>query len=885
MTKLTRGTSLAIWIGVIPIGISALFVLLPIRPAVAEDIKPQSRLNSLASGISPHLEAADLPLEEVGSSSVDATQRSELESAATTVDEWIEQIARADLVEITGIRVEEVEEGVTLQLETTGELSAPTTSITGNAAIADISNAVLNLPDGEDFFAGDPAEGIVLINVTNLPDNQVRIAITGTDAPPTLNITTVATGLTVSVTPGDSTAQTPEDDSIQISVTGEQTDDDYFLPNASTATRTDTPILDVPASIQVVPRKVLEDQQVTRLDEALNNVSGVTSGGTFGNTSLDFNIRGFDAPTLRNGFREFGGFTGASPTITNLERVEVLKGPASILYGEIQPGGVINLVTEQPLAEPLYRLELDVGNRGVFQPQIDLTGPLNAEGSVLYRLNASYFHDNGFTNYEQDTERAFVAPVLAVKFGDRTDLTLSVEYTNEKLPFDNGLVAFGDGVIDIPFDRITGEPDDFVDNESLRLGYELEHRFNDSWRIRNAFEYSNRDLLDVGFIPLEFDEATGILTRFPARQDLDIENFSLQTNIVGEFATGSVDHTLLFGVDLNRTEDRESAGFDLFSPSFLDLFNPQYGLAPEIGNNLPLFSDTDIQSDRLGVYLQNQIELLDGLILLAGIRYDTVEQITTSKPSLSAPFESETTRNDDAWTPRVGIVYQPVEFLSLFASYSQSFTPSLDTTSSGDPLEPERGEGFELGVKAEFLDGNLFANLAYFDITRQNVATQDPLDPFALVATGKQRSRGIELDVVGEISPGWNVIASYAYIDAEVTEDNLIPVGNRLFNVPEHSASLWTTYEIQRGNLQGLGFGLGFNFLGEREGDLNNSFQVDDFFLTNAAIFYRRDNWRFALNAKNIFDIDYIASTNNSRTNAIEPGAPFTIIGSVAVEF
>lgn len=338
------------------------------------------------------------------------------------------------------------------------------------------------------------------------------------------------------------------------------------------------------------------------------------------------------------------------------------------------------------------------------------------------------------------------------------------------------------------------------------------------------------------------------------------------------------------GIDLNRTEDREIVGFNLFTPSFLDIFNPNFGSAPDI-DNLPSFSNTTTQTDRLGIYLQDQIELLNSLFLLAGVRYDTIEQETANNPTDANPFGSETSQNDDAVTPRFGIVYQPVEFLSLFASYSQSFEPNFGTTSDGDPLEPLEGEGFEIGIKAEFLDGNLFANLSYFDITQQNIATPDPIDPFSSVATGEQRSRGFEFDLIGEILPGWNVIASYAHIDAEVTEDNAIPEGNRLFNTPKNSASLWSTYELQSGHLQGLGFGLGFNFVGNRQGDLDNSFEVDSYVLTNAAIFYRHDNWRLALNAKNLFDIDYIAATNNSRTSGIETGAPLTIIGSVSVQF
>ena len=793
-------------------------------------------------------------------------------------------LAQTEPTAITDIQLRSTDGTVELWLETSGDLAPPTTSISGNTLTVEI-DAVLALTTADIFSVTDPAADITNITVTQI-NNRVRIDITGQETAPSITPSPNTTGLALTITPesGFVAEANGEDNALRLVVTGEN-EDDYRVPNASTATRTDTPVLDIPASIQVIPQQVLEDQQVTRLDEALSNVSGVTFGGTFVNTSLNFNIRGFDAPTLRNGFRDFGGFTGVSPTITNLERVEVLKGPASILYGEVQPGGLINLVTEQPLSEPTYELAARVGNRGVFQPQVDLSGPITPDQRLLYRLNASYFHDDGFTDFDQDIEQTFVAPVLAWQISERTNLTINAEYLNDQQPFETGLVAFGDGVVDVPFDRIISEPDNFTDSELFRIGYDLKHDFNEQWHIRNAFEYSNRDLRNVSALPLDFDETTGFVTRFPSQQELDTENFSLQTNIVGEFATGSVGHTLLAGVDLNRTEDSEVTGFDFFTPSFLDIFNPVYGLVTIDEENLPLFADNDIQTDRLGIYLQDQIDITDNLILLAGIRYDTVEQETTNNPTDLDPIGSETTQNDDAWTPRVGIVYQPADFLSLFASYSQSFTPNPGTTAAGDPLEPEEGEGFEIGIKAELLEGNLLATLAYFDITRQNVATPDPLDPFSSVATGKQRSQGVELDIVGEIMPGWNIIASYAYTDARVTEDNVIPDGNGLFNAPEHSASLWTTYEITSGELQGLGFGAGFNFVGERDGDLDNSFVLDDYFLTNAGVFYRRDNWRFALNAKNLFDVDYIAASNNSRTSGLEPGAPFTIVGSVSVTF
>mgnify|MGYP001799690232 CR=1 FL=1 len=797
-------------------------------------------------------------------------------------------VAQADVVAITNLQIEETEQGFTLRLETRSELPIPQTTITGDALIVDISNAVLQLAEADDFLVGNPAAGITLVTVTNLPNNRVQVVITGADAPPGVDIMADVAGLTVSATPGDAAAQLLEEDTLRLVVTGED-EDTYFVPDASTATRTDTPILEIPASVQVIPQQVLEDQQVIRIEDALSNLSGVTFAGTFAGLDVNFNIRGFDdAPIFRDGFRQVGFGNDGIPELTNLERIEVLRGPASILYGEIQPGGVINLVTKQPLAEPFYEAKLQAGNRGLISPSLDISGPLTSDSRLRYRLNALYRNEESFRDFEQDIERFFAAPVLSWQINDRTDLTLQLEYSDYKGPFEVGLPVIGDSVADVPFSRISGELDDFVEIESLNVGYNLEHRFSDTWQLRNAFRFTRQDILDVGAIPLFFeDESAGILSRGFSRQVRDPQDFGLQTSVVGEFATGSIDHTLLFGVDLNRSEERDTAQFSDFADfQPLNIFDPVYGTFDGVDREtLPIFRDEALERDRLGIYLQDQIDILDNLILLAGIRYDTVEQTTTSFPDAFDPTTSEIEQNDDAWIPRIGVVYQPTPNISLYGSYSQSFTPSFDTTSSGEPLGPERGEGFEVGVKAELLNGNLLATLAYFDITKQNVATSDPNDPFASVATGEQRSQGVEFDVTGEILPGWNILASYAYIDAEVTDDNDISVGNRLTNAPEHSASLWTTYEIQQGDLAGLGFGLGFNFVGERAGDLANSFEVDDYFLTNAGVFYRRDNWRFALNARNIFDVDHIKATQNSRANLNEPGESFTLVGSISVEF
>ncbi|MEO0767810.1 MAG: TonB-dependent siderophore receptor [Cyanobacteria bacterium J06649_4] len=814
------------------------------------------------------------------------SQSNERVPVATTVDEWRAHIAQAELAEITSITVEEAEQGFTLRFESSGELAVGEPSVTGNAAIADIPNAVLNLPEGEDFFASNPAEGIALVSVSALPDNRVRIAITGADAPPSVDFQMDPLGLVASVVTGEASAQTSDEDAIQLTVTGAQDNDDYFVPESSTATRTDTPLRDVPQSIQVIPRQIIEDQQATGIEDALENAAGVRFLGNNGGRGLRFSIRGFDAPpVLRDGFL-LPTFIGdaAEPEVANLERIEVLRGPASVLYGQTEPGGVINLVTKQPLSEPYYNLQLQAGNGEFINPSVDLSGPLTSDGRLLYRLNALYRQENSFRDYDNNFERFFIGPSLTWLVSDQTDLTLNLEYIEDNEPFDAGLVPLGDEIPSVPLSRVFNNPEDTVEQEFLSAGYNLEHRFNEDWQLRNQFRFTSSSY-DLGVVPLPIfaDAATGTLTRAFTFQETEVDTYSLYTNVQGKFNTGSVEHTLLAGVDLTRWDRRGLSGFDFAQQSLINIFDPEYpdpSTFPD-RDSLPIFPglSNPIQTDQLGIYLQDQIDILDNLILVAGLRYNTVSQETTARATGEV-----TEQYDDAFVPRVGVVYQPIEPISLYTNYSRSFVPNSATDVDGNPLGSEEGEGFEVGIRGEIIEDRLAATLAYFDIKKQNVATPDPVNSLASVATGEQRSRGVDFNITGEVMPGLNIVASYAYIDAEVTEDNDVNlVGNRLFGAPEHSASLWTTYEIQSGDLEGLGFGLGFDYVGEQEGDLANSYQVDSYFLTNAAIFYERNNWQARLNVDNIFDTGFV-NPSGVRT-VIDRGDPFAIKASISYTF
>ncbi|BAB74309.1 TonB-dependent siderophore receptor [Anabaena sp. FACHB-709] len=792
------------------------------------------------------------------------------------------------LVEVTGVKATPTDKGVELILQTNqGEELQITNRSADNNFIADIANAQLRLPnsDGFIFRSEKPIEGITEITVTNLDANTIRVTVIGEAGLPTAELFDSDEGLIFGLTPVVTSAQTPKlpeepetqteqpstpDQPIELVVTGQQ--DRYSVPNATTATRTDTPLRDIPQSIQAVPRQVLEDRQVIRASDALRSVSGVQQGNKVGGTSEVFNIRGFPqfGGNLRDGFNNRNNFSIVETA--NLERIEVLKGPASVLYGNLDPGGVINFVTKQPLSEPFYAAGLQVGSFGLVRPTLDLSGPLNPERTLLYRLNAAYERGGNFRNFDTEVERFFISPVVTWKIGDRTDLRLELEYSNDKRPYDRGLVAFGTGIADIPFDRVLGEPDDFSERTNFLAGYRLEHRFNDDWKLRNQFRYSSSDQTNNRLEPGRLNETTGELRREFSLGEFTVRNYELQTDLVGNFATGSIQHTLLFGVDLSWVND---GGVSLFEPApSINIFNPVYGIATrpsrdEFADVFPFGS----QTDSIGVFVQNQITLAENLKLLVGGRFDNIDQSSASDE-----------RQDQAFSPRVGIVYQPIEPISLYTSFSRSFQPNFGNRADGSLLEPVRGTQYEVGVRGEFLNGSLITNLAAYEITRSNLAVTDPDNPNFSIPSGEQRSRGVELDVTGQILPGWNLIASYAYTDARVTKDDNLQPGNLLDGVPFNSASLWSTYEIQTGDFQGLGFGLGLFYVGERQGDLNNSFQLPSYVRTDASIFYRRNNWRAGININNLFNVDYIEDSGQRR-NRINPGEPFTVRGTVSVEF
>ena len=807
----------------------------------------------------------------------------ELESAALTVDEWLAQVEATETAIITDVQINPTSEGLSITLISDQPLAAGDSRVAGNALITDIPNATLNLTTEAAAEQFGPAEGIALVSVTELPDGGVQISVTGTDAPPEVQIDIAAGNLVLSVAPGVALAG-GEDDAIRIGVTGED-DEGYNPSSASVGTGTDTPLLDIPAVVQVIPEAVIEDQRAFDLLDVLRNTPGITTGTSPRDIFNGFTIRGFATGNtfLRNGVADNDlGRSGFD--LTNVERVEVLRGPASILYGQIAPGGAVNIVTKRPLPYEYYDVEATYGSFNTYEGAVDLSGPLTEDGSVSYRLNAAIFGSDTFID-EIDIDRYLVAPVITWNISDDTDLTFEAEYLDAQYPNERGLPI--EGTIlpnpngDIPISTFLGEPSfDRNDRRTLRLGYDLEHRFSEDWRLRNTFGFTWEENFQdsVGSFGLEADLRT-LNRRAFVRSDFDAPNFSRNDYVatlsaIGNFETGGIDHELVIGTEYQYGIGRGPL-YTRREIGTIDIFDPVYNqpLGPIIGENSP-YRET---ASNIGVYVQDQLTFSDQFILLVGGRFDFVDYDYEEE-------EFEFSQNDTAFSPRIGLVYQPAENISLYGSFSQSFEQTLFASSvDNTPFEPQRGTQYEIGVKADWLEGALSTTLALYHLTRTNVVTDDLDNPGFSIQTGEQQSQGVELNVAGEILPGWNVIAGYAYTDASITEDNTFPVGNSIDNVPEHAASLWTTYTLQEGNLEGLGFGLGLYYVGERPGDLDNTFTIPDYFRTDAAVYYERDQFRAQLNFKNLFDVGYFESANGR--NRIFPGAPFEVLATVGWEF
>lgn len=637
------------------------------------------------------------------------------------------------------------------------------------------------------------------------------------------------------------------------------------------ASKTDTPLKELPQAVAVVERRTLEAQGAREMKDVLRNVSGVALNQGEGRRD-QFTIRGFDAArdSLIDGVRDDSQYFRE---LANVERVEVLKGPAAALYGRGSAGGAIHRVTKKPLAEQQSYAELWAGSEALRRAELDSTGPLTE--ALRYRAVAAWEDGDSFRDVVHSNRR-FFAPSLAADLSERTELLVQAEYLDQERTPDRGLPSVNGRPADVPVSNFYGERYDFAHTEATALRVRLDHQFSDAVSLSDTLSWSRTELTamntrHVGLTP-DKRQLRRNTTYFPQEQD----NLLNQTELVLKAATGGVEHTLLAGLELARQHfDRETRQVNV--PN-IDLVNPRHGLIRPDPATMPIAGFTgalsDFDADTDALYLQDQLSLSAHWKALVGTRWDRFDQ--EQEDHVSRVTER---REDRLASPRAGLVYLPTEALSFYGAWARSAQPIggdffYNTRGNGIPfkdVKPLETELAELGAKLEALDGRISATLAIFELEQQNRLTPSPTNPQLTIQGGHARSRGVELDLAAQPIEGWNLVASRGYTDAELTKsfDRSAPVGNRPGNIPAHQGSVWSDYRFDNG----LGFGLGVFRVGARYALDDDSVRLPAYTRADASLFYEQGRYRVQLVLNNLSDETYYESANNNVQ--IGPGAPF----------
>lgn len=689
----------------------------------------------------------------------------------------------------------------------------------------------------------------------------------------------------------------------EVSVIEKRRDDSYYAPVANTATKTDTPLMETPVAIQVVPIAVIDDQQVINIKQAARNVSSVMpSAYQFYEAYI---IRGFDTGTnvYRNGLRQP---SFADQQVANVEQVEILKGPAAVLYGRVEPGGLVNIVTKKPMAVPYYSVQQQVGSWDFYRTTIDATGPITEDGSLLYRVNAAYQTNHSFVDY-LDNKNYFVAPSLTWRPSDKFEFNLDLEFQRKEYVHfgtnGGGIPAIGNRPADLNRSTYIGNPSISVNHPNKQnrdyLGFDWGYKFNDNWSLKHRIGYTDVDYTTHYAGSRAFNERTGVLTQSLQGAFQNRRSIGTNLDLTGKFQTGDIQHNVLLGMDYFRLK-QYYYGLGLGSTVVpivpINVFEPSYPDISSVVDSTPDDSYFVRKEYWRGFYFQDQMKLGEKWHVLLGGRFDDANTGTGNDSvigsSVSNAWNKLAMRYDSAFSPRVGLLYQPIPPISLYGNYVESFGANNGISASGASFDPQKATQNELGIKTEMFGGKLTATLAAYEITKTNILTRDPNNTNFSIPIGEARSRGIEFDIAGKINDHWSVIGNMALTSTEVTKDNsaVSIQGNRLPGVPLRSGSLWATYDDTTDH-RGFRYGAGVFVVDQREGDTRSTFQLPGYARVDAFLAYKfkalgTRNATAQINVNNLFDKKYFdhGGSGNTRLNTYY-GEPLNIMGSLRLDF
>lgn len=639
----------------------------------------------------------------------------------------------------------------------------------------------------------------------------------------------------------------------------------YKNPSLS---RSNVELGDMSRSIQVFNEKVISDLQPQSIEEIVTLSSNTSYNGDSSGRGETYNVRGFDAPIFKDGIR-FDGIP--APEMYDLQSVEILKGPDSIQFGQGNPGGLINYVKKKPKMENHREIEIEANTNPGYQLKTDIGGLINENGSLRYRLIGVYKDDSTIKDFNTDYERIYLAPSFVYDFNDNHSIKIWGEYLDEEEPREWGSLIDNNGKVLIDPKTVIGHPDNFTKKDQKNFSLELDSNFK-NWKTN--FTYTRLDYsYDNGndAIPISADPVAGTVTRAFATQisKNKVDNFKFTAN--NEFYLADIKNRITLGYDYRRIKTDFEGVFFPRANLVLDAHNPVYEASlPTIADYPGAFSyGGPTASKQSGVFIQNYMNLTDSLILSYALRY--------------SKFKPDDGQKSTATTPQLGLVYKIDDSLSIYANYSQSFLPTTSQDSNGNILDPEEGKGFEIGTKYNIND-SLSINAAIFKIEKDNVPTTDPNNPLASISDGLQESKGIEFDLIGEIKPGWSILASYGYVE---TEDKGNNPGKDLPGVPTHSANLITTYNLSSLGLPEITIGGGAKFLGKRFGasDGSNTLELPTVVTFNTSVAYESGPWSANFSVKNISDEVYAKTAWAGNGRGAEIADPRQAVLTITYKF
>lgn len=674
----------------------------------------------------------------------------------------------------------------------------------------------------------------------------------------------------------------------------------YTAPPTAASTKDATPVYETPVSLQAVTRQLIDDQQAIRPKDVVKNVSGVQTAFGFGYLRDRNIIRGFETDAFPQGGSYLDGVLQfeAVNGLANVERVEVLKGASALLFGRMQPGGLINYVTKRPLSRPAYAVQQQFGSFDNYRTTFDATGPLVQSGRVLYRFNAEYLDTDSFRDPVY-AKRLLLAPSMTFRPSERTQLDVDVIYQDDETANDYGLPAYGTGIADVPIDRYFGESSNKSTTTVNQQAAALTHRLDERWSLKAK---GSRYSMSGSFFEtaIEYlDEESGIADRWLYDAPVSIVGYYGTADLNGTITTGNMVHTLLIGADGYNRRYREDGIYvspcctetGIF-PTRIDIFNPVngYDTAAVLAGQPRSF--TERHDWWLGAYAQDQITLGSGgrWHLLVGGRFD--HAISTRAADEARTVSQET--NDNRFSPRLGVLYEVAPWVNLFTNYSRAFSgPNIGVNAAdGSELPSRTARQYEAGAKMQWRGGRLTSSAAFFNLAQQNIATPVSIQPGApYQLNGEARSLGFELDVTGQIAESLTVACTYTHLDAELTKD-LTRQGNKLGNVADHMGSVWLQYRLDGAGVPGASIGGGVFAIGDRPGDNNNSFVIPGYARVDLSAAYRRrvgtSALVFQLNVENLTNQRYFLSAGAEGYQvriSTMPGSTRSVLGSVRVEF